>query len=479
MNQIKLYKAKSLRGEITPPPDKSITHRAIMFTSLADGKSIIRNPLLAEDPVSTMNAMRALGVTIEAEGLRLKAEGSGQKIKNQNNFGLQPAALIVHGKGLHGLREPFDVINCGNSGTTARLISGILAGNPFFSVLTGDDSLKQRPMARVINPLRKMGARIMARHDDKYLPMAIKGGGLKAIRYEMPVASAQVKSCLILAGLYAEGTTEIIEPQKSRDHTERMLRAMGAEIKAGEEVKRLRGEEEKLYPIHPFNHSPLHPFTTSVSLTSNLKPFDITVPGDFSSAAFFIVGALIVPHSEVLIRNVVLNPTRTGLLDVIKEMGSDLEIDNIRDVSGEPVGDIYVKTADSLKAVKIARERIPSLIDEFPVLCILATQADGITEIRGAEELRIKESDRIKAMATQLKKLGIELEEYPDGIAIKGKTSLKGAIVESYHDHRIAMSLAIAALVAEGVTTIDNASCVDISFPGFFEELKRLYIAHG
>lgn len=444
MNQIKLKKAKSLKGEITPPPDKSITHRAIMFASLADGKSIIRNPLMAEDPISTMNAMRALGVEIT-------------EIRSQES---EYRALIVHGKGLNGLREPFDVINCGNSGTTARLISGILAGNPFFSVLTGDDSLRQRPMARVINPLKEMGAKITARQGDKYLPMAIKGGELRAIRYEMPVASAQVKSCLILAGLYADGTTIITEPQKSRDHTERMLKAMGADIRI--EARRQKPEDRQQ--------------TIEVKGLGDekLNPLDITIPSDFSSSAFFLVGVLIVPDSELLIRNVCVNPTRTGLLDVIKNMGGDVRLENIRDVSGEPVADIYCKTASSLKAVKIEKNIIPSLIDEFPVLCILASQAEGVTEIRGAEELRVKESDRIKAMATELRKMGVELEEYPDGIAIKGKTGLKGATVNSYGDHRIAMSFSIAALIADGVTIINNPECVDISFPGFYMELDKI-----
>lgn len=427
-----IKKAKSLKGEIVPPPDKSITHRAIMFASLAEGKSVIRNPLMAEDPISTMNAFRMMGIEIE------------EKAGNE---------LVIHGKGLYGLREPFDVIDCGNSGTTVRLISGILSGNPFFSVLTGDDSLKQRPMARVINPLKEMGADISARSSDKYLPMAIKGKGLKAINYNMPVASAQVKSCLILAGLYADGTTIITEPQKSRDHTERMLMSMGAEVEVEGLTIKVKGEGSRVRGV---------------------QPIDITIPSDFSSAAFFIAGTLIVPDSEILIRNVCINPTRTGLLDVIKNMGGDVRIENMRDISGEPVAGIYCKSAGSLKAVKIGADIMPSLIDEFPILCVLATQADGVTEIRGAEELRVKESDRIKAMATELKKLGVELEEYPDGIAIKGKASLKGNLVESYHDHRIAMSLAIAALVAEGTMTINNPSCVDISFPGFFEELKRI-----
>jgi 3-phosphoshikimate 1-carboxyvinyltransferase len=435
-----IHKANSLKGELTPPPDKSITHRAIMFASLADGKSIIRNPLMAEDPMSTMNAMRALGADIEQQTFELQ------------NF--RTSELVIHSRGLQGLKEPFDVINCGNSGTTARLLSGILAGNSFFSVLTGDDSLKQRPMARVIDPLRQMGAVIFARQDDKYLPMAIKGGNLRPIRYEMPVASAQVKSCLILAALYAERITEIIEPQRSRDHTERMLRAMGARI----DVVGLK------IMVHGFKGS----------IIQRLRPLDITIPGDFSSAAFFIVAALIVPNSEILIKNIIMNPTRTGLLEVIKEMAGDVKIENIRDVSGEPVGDVYVKSTSGLKAVKIGKEIMPSMIDEFPILSVLATQAEGITEIRGAEELRVKESDRIRAMATELRKLGVELEEYPDGIAIKGRCSLKGASVESYNDHRIAMSLTIAGLVAEGETIINNPQCVDISFPDFYKEIERL-----
>lgn len=395
MNRIKLYKAKSLTGELIPPPDKSITHRAIMFSSLADGVSIIRNPLMAEDPISTMNAMRALGVEIESQGGRPEE----QKISELPTF--YTSELIIHGRGLHGLKEPVDVINCGNSGTTARLLSGILAGNPFFSVLTGDSSLRQRPMARVINPLRQMGANISARQADKYLPMAIRGGNLKAIRYEMPVASAQVKSCLILAGLYAEGITEIIEPQRSRDHTERMLRAMGARIeqKSGSaeyrKTSELRASEVKIYGLQPS------------ALT--LKPIDITIPGDFSSASFFIVAALIVPNSEILIKDVILNSTRTGLLEVIKEMGGEVKIENMRDVSGEPVGDIYVRSASSLKGVLVDKELMPSMIDEFPILCVLATQAEGVTEIRGAEELRVKESDRIKAMATELRNWGLSL----------------------------------------------------------------------
>lgn len=452
MERIELKKAERLRGEISPPPDKSISHRAVMFASLAEGKSIVRNFLRAEDPVSTINAFKRLD--IEIEDARVKGQGSRDEI-------------IIHGKGLHGLREPFDVIDCGNSGTTVRLLSGILAGNPFFSVLTGDDSLKQRPMARIINPLKEMGAEISARDGNKYLPMAIKGGQLRAIDYKMPVASAQVKSCLILAGLYADGTTTITEPYKSRDHTERMLKAMGAKIEVEGLTIRVKGQGSR---------------------GKGLSPIDITVPADFSSAAFFITGALIIPNSEILIKNVGVNPTRTGFLEVIKQMGADIKLTNIRDISvnsslitchsslseGEPVADIYCKTADSLRAVKIGGEIIPSLVDEFPILCVLATQADGVTEIRGAEELRVKESDRIKAMTMELRKMGVEVEEFSDGLSIRGKADLRGTTVESHGDHRIAMSLSVASLVADGTTTINNASCVDISFPGFFEILRGL-----
>ncbi|MBA4349241.1 MAG: 3-phosphoshikimate 1-carboxyvinyltransferase [Thermodesulfovibrio sp.] len=431
MKRVKIKKAKSLKGETVPPPDKSISHRAVMFASLAEGKSIVRNFLMAEDPISTMNAMRMLGVEIR-EAKSKKSE------------------FIINGKGLHGLKEPVDVINCGNSGTTMRLISGILAGNPFLSVLTGDDSLRQRPMARIIKPLKEMGADISGRAEDKYPPIVIKGKRLKAMDYTLPVASAQVKSCLILAGLYSDGITSITEPHKSRDHTERMLKSMGASI----------GVEGLTVKIHG---------------STKLTACDITVPADFSSAAFFMAGALMVPDSEVVIKDVGINPTRTGFLEVIKNMGAGFSLENVRDVSGEPVADIYCRTAPRLKSVKIGRKTIPSIIDEFPILCVLASRADGITEIRGAEELRVKESDRIKAMVSELKKLGAEIEEFPDGIAIKGQMDLRGNVVESYGDHRIAMALSIAALAADGTTTINNASCVDISFPGFFEELRKLH----
>jgi 3-phosphoshikimate 1-carboxyvinyltransferase len=327
----------------------------------------------------------------------------------------------------------------------------MLAGNPFLSILTGDDSLKQRPMARVINPLKQMGALISARSEDRYPPLAIKGTALKSIDYAMPIASAQVKSCLILAGLYADGTTTITEPHKSRDHTERMLAAMGADLQ-------VRG------------------LSVSVKGGCRLHPADFTVPADFSSAAFFMAGALIVPNSQIIIRDVGMNPTRTGFLKVLEAMGADVRLENARDISGEPVADVVCSTTDRLKAVKIGSEMVPSLIDEFPILCILATQAEGVTEIRGAQELRVKESDRIRAMATELAKLGVEVREYADGIDIRGTHELSGGLLDSYGDHRIAMSFSVAALIAAQKITIHNASCVDISFPGFYAQLKDLEV---
>ncbi len=428
MEHRELTRSKGLRGEIVPPPDKSISHRAVMFASIAEGKSIVRNFLRAADPLSTVQAMKMLGTDVEEEGAR---------------------DLIIKGKGLYGLREPFDVIDCGNSGTTIRLLSGILSGNLFLSVLTGDDYLKQRPMARIVTPLKQMGAHILGRADDRYPPLAVRGARLSSMQYAMPVASAQLKSCLMLAGLYSDGITSLTEPYKSRDHTERMLGAMGALVS-------------------------VHGLTVTIKGGSPLKPSDITVPADFSSAAFFIAGALVVPRSEITIQGVGINPTRTGLLHVLEEMGAAVDLVNIRDVSGEPVADIHCKTASNLKAVRVGKETIPSIIDEFPILCVLATQAEGVTEIRGAGELRVKESDRITAMASELKKFGVELEEYPDGISIKGNSMVRGAQVESYGDHRIAMSLSIAALVAQGTTRINDTSCVDISFPGFFEMLESL-----
>jgi 3-phosphoshikimate 1-carboxyvinyltransferase len=398
-----------------------------MFSSLAKGTSTVRNFLRANDTLSTVNAFRSLGIDIIDEG----------------------PTLTIHGRGIHGLSEPHDVIDCGNSGTTIRLLSGVLSGNPFFSVLTGDSSLRTRPMGRVIKPLSLMGACIIARDNDRYPPLAIKGGNLRPVTYRMPVASAQVKSSLMLAGLFTEGDTEIIEPIRSRDHSEKMLPAFGAEIMVEDLRIIVRGGRE-------------------------LRALDTYVPGDFSSAAFFIVAALLIPGAEITARNVGLNPTRTGLLEVLKSMGATIEVSNMHDVSGETVGDIYCRGKAALKAVSITGDMVPSLIDEFPILCVAASLAEGTTTVKGAEELRVKESDRIKTMAAELRKMGVEIDEYPDGLSIKGMERLRGAEVESHGDHRIAMSMAIAALAAEGKTVINNASAVDISFPGFFDITGRL-----
>jgi 3-phosphoshikimate 1-carboxyvinyltransferase len=430
VDSVELKPARCMKGEIIPPPDKSISHRAVIFSSLARGESTVRNFLRAEDTMNTLSAFKALGVSVEDH----------------------TDELIIKGKGIHGLREPEKVIDCGNSGTTMRLLSGILSGNPFFTVLSGDDSLRKRPMQRVIVPLREMGAEIMGRDNDRYPPLAIRGRKLRPVNYRLPVASAQLKSAVLLAGLYADGETEIAEPFQSRDHTERMLPSFGADITvAGLSIKIKGGVE--------------------------LHGRDTMVPGDFSSAAFFIAGALIMEGSEVMIRSVGINPTRTGLITVLRRMGAEIALENVHEVSGEPVGDIWCTGGAPLRAVSLRGDEMPLLIDEFPILCVAATQAEGLTTIHGAEELRVKESDRITAMATELKKFGVALEEYPDGIGIRGKATLKGCAVESYGDHRIAMALSIAGLMAEGTTTVKHASCVDISFPGFFEILRGLI--HG
>lgn len=426
MNRI-IAKTDALRGELTVPADKSISHRAIMLGALASGRSVVRNFLRAEDPISTMNAFRSLGIAIADNGTE----------------------VVIDGKGIRGLQEADDVIDCGNSGTTVRLIAGVLAGNPFFSVLTGDASLRSRPMGRIIAPLRQMGAEIMARGDGRYAPLAIRGAALKPITYTLPIASAQVKSCVLLASIAIEGCTSIVEPGQSRDHTERMLKSMGADITVGTMQASLTGGRE-------------------------LQPFEMTVPSDFSSAAFFIAAALVVPKSEILLRAVGVNPSRTGMLEIIKRMGATVTLENIREVSGEPVADIVCAAPDLLKPVSIGAGDVSLAIDEFPVLCVLASQADGTTLIRGAKELRVKESDRIAAMAQGLRRMGVLIEEFEDGIAVSGKAKLRGAEIETFHDHRIAMAFSVAGLIAEGQTTIRNAECVDVSFPGFYECMERI-----
>ncbi|MGD2080790.1 MAG: 3-phosphoshikimate 1-carboxyvinyltransferase [Nitrospirota bacterium] len=419
-----LRKSGPLRGDIVPPADKSISHRAIIIASLADGESRVSNFLRAGDTLSTLNAMRALGVDIDDSG----------------------DDITVRGKGLDGLREPLGVIDCGNSGTTMRLLSGVLAGNPFFSVLTGDESLRGRPMGRVIIPLRTMGAEIRAREDDKFPPMAIRGGNLKAISYEMPVASAQVKSCILLAGLYAEGATVVTEPGRARDHTERMLPIFGVGVEVEGASMKVEGG-------------------------SRPRAADVEVPGDFSSAAFLMGAAMLVKGSEVRLKHVGLNPLRTGLLSVFRRMGAEFEIENEREISGEPVGDVVCRHS-GLKGIDVGRDEIPSMVDEFPVLCALAARAEGVTNIRGAGELRVKESDRISAMAAGLRAMGSEVEEFPDGLSINGSERLRGAEIHSGGDHRVAMAFSVLALTADGSTFIEGSEAADVSFPGFYVILK-------
>lgn len=422
------FQAKSLRGEITIPGDKSISHRAIILSSLAEGNSYIKGFLESDDCLHTLKIFQDLGVEISR---------------------IEPGYYKVEGVGLNGLREARNVLYCGNSGTTARLLAGLLSAQNFYSVLTGDNSLNGRPMDRIINPLEKMGARIWSR-ENKYLPLSIMGSPLKGINYELPVASAQLKSALLLAGLYAQGDLKIVEPEYSRDHTERMLQAFGVDLEIdGKEIAlRKRG-------------------------TLKLDAQEIEVPGDLSSAAFFIAAALITPDSEILIRNVGINPTRDGFLKVIQEMGASIEIFNIREYAGEPLADIWVMSSN-LKAVSIEGDIIPLLIDELPLLAILATQAEGRTVIRDAAELRVKESDRITATVEGLRKLGARVEELADGMVIEGPVRLQGGVeIDSYYDHRIAMSFMVAGLVSQESFRIKEAEAVKISFPEFSTILKN------
>ena len=422
---------QGLRGKINVPGDKSISHRALMLGSLAEGETKIRGLLLGEDPRSTAACFVAMGAGISE---------------------LNSELVTVRGIGLGNLKEPIDVLNAGNSGTTLRLMLGVLASHPDrFFTLTGDSSLRSRPMSRVVNPLRQMGANIWGRENGARAPLAISGQNLKAIHYQSPVASAQVKSCIMLAGLMIDGETIITEPERSRDHSERMLSAFGAKVSVDVDTN-----------------------TVSIKGGAKLIGQEVTVPGDISSAAFWLVAASIVPNSDLVIENVGINPTRTGILEVLAEMGADITYENRREVTGEPVADLHVRSA-SLKACKIGGSVIPRLIDEIPILAIAATCAEGTTVIEDAEELRVKESDRIVAMVKELTKLGANITERPDGMEIVGGKALNGTELESYDDHRIAMSLAIAALVAKGKTSINRAESAAISYPSFIPTLQGLY----
>jgi 3-phosphoshikimate 1-carboxyvinyltransferase len=411
---------------VSVPGDKSTTHRALILGALAQGLTCIRGYSEGEDCLNTLRAIRELGVVVEET----------------------PEGLEVAGKGLWGLHEPSNILDCGNSGTGLRLLAGVLAGQRFFSILTGDSSLRGRPMGRVVTPLRQMGAMISGRHGGELAPLAIQGTGLKAILYETPVASAQIKSCVLLAGLLAEGTTIVKEPRRSRDHTERLLTYFGVPLQIDGCTVHLQGRPS-------FEGKP------------------IEIPGDISAAAFFIVAASIVSDSDIMITRIGLNPERTGILDILLKMGADVTILNKSEVSGEPVGDLRVRSAP-LQGITIGPELIPKTIDELPILCVAAALAQGETHITGAQELRVKETDRIRAMATELSRLQIEVEEKQDGLLIKGSSSLSGASCQSYGDHRVVMSLAICGLVADSPVTIDDVDCVETSFPGFQDKLLDL-----
>lgn len=416
-----------LRGEMTVPGDKSISHRSIMLGSLALGRTVVRGFLHGEDNHSTLRAFRAMGIEISEE---------------------ENGVIVIVGKGLNGLQEPGDVLDCGNSGTTIRLMSGLLAGQKFFSVVTGDRYLRKRPMKRVVTPLTQMGARIWGRGGGDLAPLAFQGGELTPIDYTSPISSAQVKSAILLAGLSCDGVTTVREPHLSRDHSERMLAYFGADVR---------------------------PFAGGVSLLGRprLEGREVVVPGDISSAAFFVVAALIVPGSELLIRNVGVNPTRSGIIDILRAMGGNIELLDERTVSGEPVADLLVR-ASSLHGIEIGGAVVPRAIDEFPVISVAAACASGQTIIRDARELRVKETDRIAAMVTELSKLGAVLEATPDGMIIAGGAKLHGAAVESFGDHRIAMSCAIAALQAGSAVTIHDTGCTATSFPNFWELLQSV-----
>lgn len=411
------------------PADKSISHRAAILGALADGDTRIEKFLQSQTTHATLNCLRALGADIE------QADAN---------------TLVVHGRGLHSLSEPSDVLFCAGSGTTMRLLGGICAGQNFLSILDGAPALKRRPMARVVEPLRAMGATILARDHDRMPPLAIRGGSLRGIDYTLPVASAQVKSALLLAGLFADSPTTVREPSVSRDHTERLLKALGVGFQISD-------------------------FGFRICPTSNLHlPSSIFIPNDFSSAAFFIVAALFVPKSEICIERVGINPTRTGLLDALARMGAPVKIENEHEESGEPVADLNACASDELRATEISREMVPRMIDEFPIFAVAATQARGETIVRDAQELRVKESDRIATLAQELRRMGAQIEERADGFIVAGPTSLRGARVSAHNDHRLAMSLAVAGLIARGETVIEGWECVADSFPNFGEALLQM-----
>ena len=424
MTRLRVHKSGPLRGVVRIPGDKSISHRALLLGAIADGNTEISGFLPCNDTRATVGCMRKLGIEIEVR---------------------DSTSLVVHGRGAHGLRSADTSLDCARAGTAIRLLTGLLAGQPFETILTGDTQLQRRPMNRVVEPLARMGAEIET--TDGHAPLTVHGRPLHGITYRMPIASAQVKSAILLAGLYADSPTTVHQPGPARDHTERMLAAMGAEIET-------EGNAVTIVP-------------------STLYPVPIDVPGDFSSAAFPLVAALLVPDSVITLRGVGINPTRTGLLDVLAAMGAEIEVKGFNRAGNEPVADLRVRTA-KLRGVEIGGETVVRMIDEFPILAVAASQADGTTVVHDAAELHVKETDRIAAVVTELRKLGAKIEPRPDGFIVEGPTRLRGASVSSHGDHRLAMSLAVAGLIADGITAIDDVKCATDSFPGFVELMRTL-----
>jgi 3-phosphoshikimate 1-carboxyvinyltransferase len=425
MRRLTVHPSPPLRGRESMPGDKSISHRALLLGALATGASRINGFLSCSDCLTTLTCLRALGVEIE-----------------RHNH----TALTIHGRGLYGLRAPNAPLNCARSGTTMRLLAGMLAGQPFASTLTGEQQLLRRPMRRIAEPIRRMGGEIETH--DGHAPLTIRGRRLRGCEHSLPVASAQVKSALLLAGLYADGPTTIHQPGPARDHTERMLAAMGAAIETA-------GLSVTLHPSQPLSSISMH------------------VPGDTSSAAFPLVAAALIPNSCVTIKGVGVNSTRTGLLDVLGAMGADIDIDDKRDLGNEPAADVTVRASD-LVGVEVGGDTVVRMIDEFPALAVAATQAHGMTVVRDATELRVKETDRISTIVAELRALGARIEPLPDGFVIEGPTPLHGGIVDSHNDHRLAMALSIAGLVAQEKVVVENAECVDDSFPGFAQWMRQI-----
>ena len=425
--ELVIEKIKKLKGNISVPGDKSISHRSLILGSIAQGETRIYNFLNSLDCLKTLECMQALGAEIEL--------GKDNSVK-------------IKGKGLYGLQEPKDILDVGNSGTTIRLLTGLLSGQNFYSVLNGDNSIRRRPMKRVTQPLRLMGADIWGRKDGQFAPLNVRGNKLIPLHYTLPVASAQVKTALLLAGLYTAGETVIKEPLPTRDHTERMLEIMQADIKNSPLEIKIKGEKQ-------------------------LKGTDIFIPGDISSAAYFVAAASMLRDSQIIIKHVGVNPTRTGIIEILNKMGAKINILNYQIKSNEPQADLKIEYSE-LKGMEIKEEMMPFLIDELPLIAVVATQAQGKTVVSGARELRVKETDRIKAIVSELKKMGADIEEKEDGFIVTGPSRLKGAVCESYNDHRIAMSLAVAALLAEGKTVIKNSECINISFPGFEKTLQKI-----